>query len=145
MLTSRDSSKYVLVTGSTGFIGAHIVDALLSRGLRVRGATRTAAKGEAMLAARPQHAQSLDFVEIHDFENPGDLRKAVQGVDAIVHAASVSPQPPLPFFILSPSLLPSFSPPSFDEVRSLAVAQSHKKAGSVTEARAREGRREGGK
>ncbi|KAI9897561.1 hypothetical protein N3K66_007417 [Trichothecium roseum] len=85
---SSSNIKYVLVTGSTGFIGAHIVDALLSRGLRVRGATRTAAKGEAMLAARPQHAQSLDFVEIHDFENPGDLRKAVQGVDAIVHAAS---------------------------------------------------------
>lgn len=116
VLTSRDSSKYVLVTGSTGFIGAHIVDALLSRGLRVRGATRTAAKGEAMLAARPQHAQSLDFVEIHDFENPGDLRKAVQGVDAIVHAASVSSQsspsasPSSHTHTLS--LLPLFFPPS---------------------------------
>lgn len=86
--------KFVLVTGATGFIGAHIVDALLSRGLRVRGATRSMAKGEAMMKARPQYKEQLEFVQINDFESPGGLVDAVKGVDGIIHTASVSPNPP---------------------------------------------------
>lgn len=83
--------KFVLVTGATGFIGAHIVDALLARGLRVRGATRSMAKGEAMMKARPQYTEQLEFVQINDFESPGGLIDAVEGVDGIIHTASVSP------------------------------------------------------
>lgn len=79
----------MLVTGATGFIGAHIVDNLLSRGLTVRGATRSLAKGQAMIDARPQYASRLSFVQIADFESPGGLNEAVQGVDAIIHTASV--------------------------------------------------------
>lgn len=83
------NSSYVLVTGATGFIGAHVVDELLRRGLRVRGATRSLAKGEAMLRDRPQFVSSLDFVEIDGFENPGRLEAAVQDIDGVVHVASV--------------------------------------------------------
>ncbi|KAL2827483.1 NAD(P)-binding protein [Aspergillus pseudoustus] len=79
----------ILVTGATGFIGAHIVDALLARGLRVRGATRSPAKGAAMLKARPQYADRLEFVQIDDFEKPGGLADAVRGVDGIIHTASL--------------------------------------------------------
>ncbi|CAK7200585.1 hypothetical protein SEUCBS139899_003283 [Sporothrix eucalyptigena] len=82
------SPQYVLVTGATGFIGAHVVDSLLAKGLRVRGATRSPAKGEAMRAARPQHTDSLDFVQIADFSEPNSLSDAVQGVDAVIHVAS---------------------------------------------------------
>lgn len=81
--------KFVLVTGATGFIGAHIVDALLARGIRVRGATRSLAKGEAMLQARQKYADMLEFVQIGDFESPDGFLEAVTGVDAIIHAASV--------------------------------------------------------
>lgn len=81
--------QYVLVTGATGFIGAHVVDVLLARGLRVRGATRSPAKGEAMRAARPDHRNRLDFVQIRDFAQPGELSEAVQGgIDAVIHVAS---------------------------------------------------------
>ncbi|GAM38419.1 hypothetical protein TCE0_033r09123 [Talaromyces pinophilus] len=79
---------FVLVTGSTGFIGAHVVDTLLSRGLKVRGATRSLAKGDEMTRARPQYADKLEFVQIQDFENPGGLTEAVKGVDAVIHVAS---------------------------------------------------------
>jgi nucleoside-diphosphate-sugar epimerase len=82
--------KFVLVTGATGFIGAHIVDALLGHGLRVRGATRSLAKGEEMLKARLHYKEQLEFVKINDFENPGGLAEAVKGVDGIIHTASVS-------------------------------------------------------
>lgn len=82
-------SDYVLVTGATGFIGAHVVDQLLSRGLRVRGATRSAAKGQAMIEARQQYRGKLDFVQIDDFEKLGVFTDAVKEVDAVIHVASV--------------------------------------------------------
>jgi nucleoside-diphosphate-sugar epimerase len=87
--------QYVLVTGATGFIGAHVVDQLLSRGIRVRGATRSLDKGEAMMKARPQHAGKLDFVQIKDFDEMNSneqlnmFDEAVKGVDGIIHTASV--------------------------------------------------------
>ncbi|KAL4798955.1 hypothetical protein BDV19DRAFT_385630 [Aspergillus venezuelensis] len=80
--------NFVLVTGATGFIGAHVVDALLRQGIRVRGATRSPAKGEAMIAARPQYKDRLEFVRIDDFERPSGLDEAVRGVDGVVHVAS---------------------------------------------------------
>ncbi|KAJ5812662.1 hypothetical protein N7474_008963 [Penicillium riverlandense] len=80
--------EFVLVTGATGFIGAHIVDALLARGLRVRGATRSLGKGDAMVKMRLKYKGKLEFVQIDDFENPGGLVEAVRGVDGVIHAAS---------------------------------------------------------
>lgn len=84
------ADQLILVTGATGFIGAHIVDTLLARGIRVRGATRSLAKGDAMIKARPQYAEKLEFVQISDFESPGGLQEAVEGVDGVIHTASVS-------------------------------------------------------
>jgi NAD dependent epimerase/dehydratase family enzyme len=88
-----DNRQYVLVTGATGFIGAHVVDTLLNRGMKVRGATRSPAKADAMVRARPQHAGNLNFVRIADFESPGGLLEAVRGVDAVIHVASVRMDP----------------------------------------------------
>jgi hypothetical protein len=55
----------------------------------VRGATRSMAKGEYMLEARPQFASQLDFVQIQDFEQTGVFDEAVKDVDAVIHVASV--------------------------------------------------------
>jgi len=85
-------SRYVLVTGATGFIGAHVVDVLLRRGLRVRGATRNAAKGREMLDARPQFSSKLEFVTIDGFEQTGVFDHALEGIDGVIHVASVCVQ-----------------------------------------------------
>jgi nucleoside-diphosphate-sugar epimerase len=94
-LLTRNNRQYVLVTGATGFIGAHVVDQLLSRGIRVRGATRSLAKGEAMVKARPQYSGLLDFVQIRDFDRVSEadeasvFEDAVKGVDGVIHTAIV--------------------------------------------------------
>jgi nucleoside-diphosphate-sugar epimerase len=77
------------VTGATGFIGAHVVDSLLARGIAVRGATRSLSKGEQMIAARPKHASKLEFVQIDDFSKLGVFDHVMEGVDAVIHVASV--------------------------------------------------------
>ena len=86
---SDSRREYVLVTGATGFIGAHVVDELLRRGLRVRGTARSEAKANEMLRARPQYAGKLDFALVEDLTVPGGFDDAVKGVDAIIHVASV--------------------------------------------------------
>jgi uncharacterized protein YbjT (DUF2867 family) len=66
-----------------------VVDELLASGHRVRGATRSAAKGQAMIAARPEYQDKLDFVQIEDFGVAGDFTTALQDIDGIIHVASV--------------------------------------------------------
>ncbi|KAF2092204.1 NAD dependent epimerase/dehydratase [Saccharata proteae CBS 121410] len=80
--------SYVLVTGATGFVGAHVVDELLSRGIKVRGTARSMEKASAMLVKRSQYQDRLDFVHIEDFASNASLEQAVDGVDAVVHVAS---------------------------------------------------------
>ena len=82
------SQPYVLVTGATGFVGAHVVDILLERGCRVRGAARNMKKAEEMRQGRGSQADRLDFVQIADFTQGSSLADAVEGVDSIIHLAS---------------------------------------------------------
>ena len=48
-----------------------------------------------MVGARPQYKGQLEFVQIADFEGSTDFTSAVEGVDAIIHTASVYPSPAL--------------------------------------------------
>ncbi|KAI0628043.1 NAD-P-binding protein [Trametes polyzona] len=75
----------VLVTGASGFIGAHVVLQLLEAGYRVKGTAR-GAKLE-LLRNRFGANPHFEAVEIEDIAT-GDLTVALQGVEAIVHLAS---------------------------------------------------------
>lgn len=85
-------SERVLVTGGAGFIGSHLVDALLTRGYVVRvldnlepqvhGGLREQGKWPAYL--------STDCERIcGDVRDREAVRRAVKGVDAILHQAAV--------------------------------------------------------
>jgi nucleoside-diphosphate-sugar epimerase len=78
----------VAVTGGTGFVGSHSVEALLRRGHRVRLLVRDeAAVGRAL---RPFGVDTgpVDIV-VGDMTDPVAVRRAVRGAEGVLHAASV--------------------------------------------------------
>ncbi|KAI0111061.1 dihydroflavonol-4-reductase [Nemania sp. FL0031] len=84
------SISYILVTGATGLVGAHVVGNLLSKGFRVRGVARSKskAKADALLAAMRQRASRLDFFFIEDLTDPTAFDEAVKDIDGVIHLAS---------------------------------------------------------
>jgi nucleoside-diphosphate-sugar epimerase len=73
----------VLVTGASGFLGGHVAELLSKRGDHVRALVRKT-------SAR-KHLEGLPNVELFEgsVEHVDRVREAVDGVDAIVHAAGV--------------------------------------------------------
>jgi len=71
-----------LVTGATGFVGSHLVDALLQRGGEVTALVRSPAKAArlARLGVRQVHG------DLHD---PSALRRAARDQDVIFHVAGL--------------------------------------------------------
>jgi UDP-glucose 4-epimerase len=72
-----------LVSGATGFLGRHVVEALLARGVEVRALVRPAADLGA-LAGR----SSLEVVRA-DLRSSRNLSGAFEGVDVLIHLAAV--------------------------------------------------------
>ncbi len=74
-----------LVIGASGFIGLHVVDALLERGVHVR-ATRRRSTPTLLLRKRP-----VELVEA-SLEEPRKLRAAMEGCDAVVLSGAHYPR-----------------------------------------------------
>lgn len=73
----------MLVTGASGFVGSHLVDALAARGSRVR----CLARGTSDLRWLP--AEGVDLVR-GDITDPASLGPAVEGVATVFHLAGVT-------------------------------------------------------
>ncbi|KAG8928106.1 methylglyoxal reductase (NADPH-dependent) gre2 [Tulasnella sp. 418] len=82
-----NTSATVLVTGASGFLGTHVVKALLDQGFRVRGTVRNDKKGEQLKEIFKNH-ERFDYVLVPDIEVPGSFDEAVKNVDAIIHTAT---------------------------------------------------------
>ena len=73
-----------LVTGANGFLGRHVVAALLARGHEVRALVRPAAKiGDLGWPA------AVDVFRA-DLRSSGDLERAFDGIDVLVHLAAAT-------------------------------------------------------
>ena len=70
----------ILVVGGTGFVGPHVVRALLATGRPVR-----------CLARRPESVQGVDGCELvrGDMTDAASLRRAVEGCDTVVHLVAI--------------------------------------------------------
>jgi len=81
----------ILVTGITGYIGAHIGDQLLQYGYRVRGVVRDLTKAEPITTHfRSKYGTtSYENYVCADQTIPGSLDAGLKDVSGIIHAASV--------------------------------------------------------
>ena len=78
----------VLVTGGAGFIGSHLVEALLAQGRAVRVIDNLATGHRANLA----HLDGYEWIE-GDLVDPAACRAACEGVEQVLHQAAVPSVP----------------------------------------------------
>jgi nucleoside-diphosphate-sugar epimerase len=82
-------TRRVLVTGSNGLVGSHLVEALLAAGYRVRCMIRRSSDLRLVqhLRGGPTEAGQVEWVYA-DVTDPAAVREAVAGVDAVCHCAA---------------------------------------------------------
>ena len=85
-----NSSKLVLVTGATGFIGFRTLVETLKAGYRARAAVRNEGGVKKIKAAKSMqpYLSQVDFVLVPDIIKEGAYSAAVKDVDYIIHLAS---------------------------------------------------------
>ncbi|MDX2167212.1 MAG: SDR family NAD(P)-dependent oxidoreductase [Deltaproteobacteria bacterium] len=81
----------VLVTGAGGFIGSHVVEALVHAGATVRGLVRYVASGaRGWLDALPREVRDTVEVVAGDVRDPGSVEAAARGTSVALHLAALS-------------------------------------------------------
>jgi dTDP-L-rhamnose 4-epimerase len=81
--------EQILVTGGAGFIGSHLADELLEKGYRVRVLDNLACQVHGPEGRKPKYLNGDVELVVEDIRNPEAVRKALRGVDAVVHFVAV--------------------------------------------------------
>src|SRR5262249_35689538 len=81
------SPEHVLITGGAGFIGSHLAHPLLAPGPRVR-APRNLTPHAPRDTERPGYLSEDVEVVVGDVRDPDAVRRALDGVDSVVHLAA---------------------------------------------------------
>ncbi len=80
----------VAVTGAEGFIGSHLVEALVARGHRVRALVQyNAFASWGWLETLPKHALERVEIVLGDVRDPSGMRGFLNGADALYHLAAL--------------------------------------------------------
>jgi NAD dependent epimerase/dehydratase len=84
------SGKKILVTGADGFIGSHLVQALMDRGLDVRAFVyyNSFNSWGWLDSLPPEKARTLDVFS-GDIRDPNGVAKAMDGCDVVFHLAAL--------------------------------------------------------
>jgi dTDP-L-rhamnose 4-epimerase len=78
----------VLITGGAGFIGSHVVDALLAEGYGVRLIDNLAPQVHGTERMRPSYLSKEAELVIGDINDALTVERALRGVDMVIHLAS---------------------------------------------------------
>jgi len=83
-------ARKVLVTGAGGFIGSHLVEALVARGDEVRALVRYSARGDfGNLEELPRDVRGAVDVRAGDLCDPHMVRACVRGCDVVFHLGAI--------------------------------------------------------
>jgi UDP-N-acetylglucosamine/UDP-N-acetyl-alpha-D-glucosaminouronate 4-epimerase len=91
-INPKSQGRLVLVTGGAGFIGSHLVDALIDAGLRVRTIDNF------VTGRREDVNRAAEVVEA-DIRDASSIAMAFDGVDTVFHVAA---QPRIPLSLAKP-------------------------------------------
>lgn len=80
--------RQILITGGAGFIGSHVADELLDHGYHVRALDNLTPQVHGTERQRPSYLAPEVELIVGDVCNPADVRKALAGVDAVLHLAA---------------------------------------------------------
>lgn len=82
--------QHILVTGAEGFIGSHLVEALVSQGRRVRAMALYNSFGRyGWLDTLPAATRDRIELVMGDVRDPFSVREAMNGCDAVMHLAAL--------------------------------------------------------
>ena len=87
------SSKPILVTGASSFVGIHTILQLLEQGYTVRGTIRSLSKETEVREVVTKYGQANDRLEFKaaDLEQDSGWEEAMNGIDYVLHIASPFP------------------------------------------------------
>lgn len=82
--------QHILVTGSEGFIGSHLVEALIAQGRRVKAMVLYNSFGSnGWLDTLPEATRKKIEIVMGDVRDPFSVRDAMRGCDAVMHLAAL--------------------------------------------------------
>jgi uncharacterized protein YbjT (DUF2867 family) len=76
-------AQTVLITGASGFIAAHVVEAFLKKGYNVRGTVRSEKTAAEVLKTHAKYSEQLSVAIVPDIATPHAFDEAVKGVDGV--------------------------------------------------------------
>lgn len=80
--------KRVLITGGAGFIGSHLADELLANGYKVRILDNLSEQVHGSGNIRPCYLNREAELIVADVRDPGAVRDALEGIEAVCHLAA---------------------------------------------------------
>ncbi|KAF7590241.1 hypothetical protein BBP40_003125 [Aspergillus hancockii] len=79
--------KAILITGPSGFVAAHVIEAFISAGYHVRGTVRSRVTAEKVRRTFPQYTEQLSFAIVPNIVEDDAFDEAVKGVHGNIHTA----------------------------------------------------------